>query len=105
MNQTIVCGIGNVYKSEVLFLCGVHPRRPVAELNDAQLTELLRTGRELMFKNLEGYPRRTRLGRDGGSKWVYGRAGEPCHRCGLALELTRQGDLGRSTYFCQACQS
>ena len=104
MNQTILCGIGNVYKSEVLFLCGCHPQKLVTNLDESELREMINTARDLMLKNLEGYPRRTRFGRDGSDKWVYGRVGEPCHRCGEAIELTRQGDLGRSTYFCGACQ-
>ena len=41
---------------------------------------------------------------DGGRAWVYGRVGQPCHRCGTTIRMRRQGDAGRSTYFCPRCQ-
>jgi endonuclease-8 len=104
MNQSILCGIGNVYKSEVLFLSGICPRDPVRSLDDGRLLELIRTARKWMRCNLDGYPRRTRRGLDGKRHWVYGRAGQPCFRCGLAIRLRRQGDAGRTTYWCPHCQ-
>jgi endonuclease VIII len=104
LNQTIVCGLGNVYKSELLFLLRLHPLLPVGRLTDDELRQLLRRARELMRKNLAGYPRRTRFGRDGQRQWVYGRSGEPCLVCGDRIEMRRQGDLGRSTYWCPTCQ-
>jgi endonuclease-8 len=105
MNQTIVSGIGNVYKSEILFLNRINPLHPVNTLSDEQLTGLLQTARKLLYQNLQGYPRRTRRGRDGGDLWAYGRNGQPCFVCGTPLRLTRQGNLGRTTYFCPNCQS
>lgn len=104
MNQTIVCGIGNVYKSELLFLLQVHPRRPVSDFNDETLHALLSKARDLMTRNLAGYPRQTRFAADGPKKWVYGRAGKPCFECGAPIQITRQGELGRTTYFCPKCQ-
>jgi endonuclease-8 len=104
MNQTIASGIGNVYKSEILFLTHIDPFRRVHELTDAQLRSVIRTAVQLMSRNLEGYPRRTRFGRDGGKHWVYGRHGKPCFVCGAQVRLRRQGDLGRSTYWCPQCQ-
>lgn len=104
LNQTILCGVGNVYKSEVLFIRRMDPFRPVAESSDAELQTVIGTARELMHKNLEGYPRQTRFAGDRHRKWVYGRHGEPCFVCGTLIEMQRQGDLGRSTYFCRTCQ-
>lgn len=104
MNQTIVCGVGNVYKSEVLFLLRHHPLTPVGSLRDEQILEIVTTSRDLMQQNLSGYPRTTRHSLDGRRKWLYGRSGEPCFKCGTAVEMIRQGDLGRSTYFCPQCQ-
>ena len=104
MNQTIVCGIGNVYKSELLFLCRRNPFVAVHGFTDDQLVELVARARELMRKNLAGFPRRTRFAADGQRVWVYGRSGEPCFVCGERIAMRRQGDLGRSTYWCPACQ-
>lgn len=104
MNQTILSGIGNVYKSELLFLQQMHPQSHVAEYDDEQLEALLFKARDLMSRNLAGYPRQTRFSGEGQKKWVYGRSGKPCFQCGQPIQTTRQGDLGRTTYFCPECQ-
>lgn len=104
MNQTIVCGIGNVYKSELLFLMRMNPESLVSQFSDQQLVALLGKARDLMTRNLTGYVRQTRFAVDGKKKWVYGRSGQPCLTCGATIELIRQGDLGRTTYFCPNCQ-
>lgn len=105
LDQTIVAGIGNVYKSETLFLAGIHPLRRVRELDDDALRELLDANRALMKRNLRGYPRKTRFRTDGRRVWVYNRQGQHCFRCDAIVARTRQGDLGRSTYFCPVCQA
>jgi endonuclease-8 len=105
MLQRLVAGIGNVYKSETLFQEGLSPFARVGELDEDRLLGLLRTARRLMHANLRGFPRTTRWRVDGsGRLWVYGRQGEPCHRCGTAIRMRRQGDAGRSTYWCPTCQ-
>jgi endonuclease-8 len=104
MNQTIVCGIGNVYKSEVLFLTHVDPFCRVADLSDDRIVQIVRTAREWLSRNLSGSPRRTRFGLDGQRLWVYGRNGKPCFVCGERIQLRRQGDLGRTTTWCPRCQ-
>lgn len=65
MDQSLVCGIGNVYKSELLFLLRLDPFAAVQTLSDDALRQLLQRARELLRKNLAGYPRRTRFGHDG----------------------------------------
>jgi endonuclease-8 len=104
MNQTVVSGIGNVYKSEVLFHVRLHPQTMVSQVPDQQLIELTAIAREQMERNLSGRPRTTRHSLDGGRFWVYGRRGMPCYTCGTPIELIRQGDAGRTTYFCPQCQ-
>ena len=104
MNQSIVSGIGNVYKSELLFLDQLHPLTRVADVSDEKLASLITRARKLLQRNVHGEPRRTRFRGDGHSKWVYGRAGEACLKCGETIRLTRQGDLGRTTYYCPRCQ-
>ena len=104
MNQAIVCGIGHVCKSELLFLQQLHPRTYVRDLSDEQLISLITRSTKLLKRNVNGGPRRTRFRGDGITKWVYGRQGEPCLKCGATIQLTRQGDLGRTTYYCPSCQ-
>ncbi len=104
MNQTVVCGIGNVYKSEILFLSGINPVTPVRSLSDDVLIQLRDTVVLLMKRNLDNGPRKTRFRGDGQKLWVYRRRGEVCLKCGETIEMLRQGNLARSTYFCPTCQ-
>jgi len=104
LDQRLACGVGNVYKAEALFLTGLDPWRTVAEADDEALTALLEKARALMRRNLDGHRRRTRGGAEAERYFVYGREGQPCRRCETPVSMARQGDLGRSTYFCPACQ-
>ncbi|MBX3424244.1 MAG: Fpg/Nei family DNA glycosylase [Pirellulales bacterium] len=103
MNQRVVSGIGNIYKSEVLFIRGLDPFASVAAYSDQELAALLAEARQLMLRNLLGRPRQTRLS-SGSRQWVYHRSGQPCLKCRGAIEMRRQGDAGRSTYWCPSCQ-
>ena len=104
MDQTAVAGIGNVYKSEVLFLCGVSPLARVRDLDDASLERLLAVAREQMRRNLGPGYRRTTTSLSPERVWVYRREGEPCRRCGTLVRRVVQGEQARSTYLCPACQ-
>jgi endonuclease VIII len=105
LRQSAVAGIGNVYKSETLFLCRQDPFAPTGGLTDRSLDLLLDTARRLMSETLRRGVRATRptLGRE--RTWVYGRAGRPCRRCGTKIRMRRQGLERRSTYWCPACQA
>ena len=106
MNQSVICGVGNVYKSEVLFLLGLNPFAAVKEFDADTLKSLVTESRRLMRRNLDGRSRQTKFGMNGrpGKKWVYGRSGDGCLKCGATIQMRRQGDLGRSTYYCVECQ-
>lgn len=104
LDQTLACGIGNVYKSEALFLASIDPWATVAALGPERVAALLEDTRALMRRNLEGDLRRTRRGLDADRHFVYGREGQPCKRCGAPVAMRRQGDLARSTYYCGPCQ-
>ncbi|MCB9594089.1 MAG: hypothetical protein H6719_15250 [Sandaracinaceae bacterium] len=103
MRQDLVSGIGNVYKSEVLFLKRLSPFARVADVDDATLRGVVDEARRLLRANL-GRARRTRHRLRGDRHWVYGRSGAPCFECDGTIEMERQGDQRRSTYFCPACQ-
>ncbi len=112
LDQVTACGLGNVYKSEVLFLEGVHPRTPVSALSDAGLEALFRRGAELMSWNLGGWRRTTVRRLEPGRVppdldprlHVYGRAGESCLRCRSGIRCERIGDDARPTWWCPRCQ-
>jgi endonuclease-8 len=105
LDQRAAAGIGNVYKSEVAFLEGLDPWAPVQAYDDEELVAALRTARRLMQANVRGGGRiTTGSGVRGQGLWVYGRAGRPCRRCGTLVQLRRQGDLARQTFWCPRCQ-
>ncbi|RYZ05469.1 MAG: hypothetical protein EOO73_19660 [Myxococcales bacterium] len=106
MLQSIVAGIGNVYKSEILFLEKVSPFLKVDELDDPTLERLLKRARDLMRRNLRPGPRRTTFGTFAGQNcYVYNRSGQHCLKCDTKVGMRRQGNLQRSTYFCPECQN
>ncbi len=105
LDQTVVAGIGNVYKSEVLFACNVNPFDLVAALEEATLARLIQTARQQMRRNLGPAVRRTRSEVAPGRFWVYGRTGKPCLRCGTPVQRRGQGEQERATYWCPNCQA
>ncbi len=105
LDQAVVAGIGNVYKSEVLFACRTNPFVLVTALSDEDLAKLLHEARTQMSRNVQhGGPRTTRISLQGSRYWVYRRAGERCFVCDTPIERKRQGTTLRSTYFCPKCQ-
>ena len=107
MDQRAFAGVGNVYKSEVLFIQRISPFTAVGTLTDAALRGLIAESRVQLRLNRTGaWPRTTRpRARRGQELWVYDRAGRACRACGTRVALRRQGDAGRATYYCPSCQA
>lgn len=95
LDQRLLAGVGNIFKSEGCFAAGIDPWRPAGDLDDAQLREVVAMTRRLMSEAV-------RSGRR--PKRVYRRAGRPCSRCGTAIRSLGQGDANRATYWCAGCQ-
>ncbi len=115
LNQRVMAGLGNVYKVEVCFLCGVHPFRKVNSLAPAEIDCILRQARKLLGENVQaesgekivtytGARRTTGRADTGARLWAYGRQGQPCRRCGATILMRKQGPGARSTYWCPLCQ-
>ena len=105
LDQRVAAGIGNVYKSEVLFHCGVAPSQPASSLTSEQLRQLYTHARKLLVANAANRARSTTGERRRGARlWVYGRAGAACRRCGSGIHAAGMGTLGRITYWCPSCQ-
>jgi endonuclease-8 len=105
LDQRVASGIGNVYKSELLFLHRLHPLCGTGTVGDPALLALYRTARTLLQRNLGGGRRVTRFANDGrGSIWVYGRRAQPCLECGGPVEGSATGRHLRPTFWCPACQ-
>lgn len=114
LNQRVVAGIGNVFKSEILFVAGIDPFTPVARLVDAALQRIVAVALEQLRSNVldrsrtlaPGIGRRTTRSLDPSAKlWVYSRGGKPCRRCGTAILSRKTGVDARVTYWCPKCQS
>jgi endonuclease VIII len=113
LNQRVVAGIGNVFKSEILFLAGTDPFTPVARLTDGDLERLVGISRDQLAANVmtrtqtlsRSIGRRTTRSMDPGAKlWVYSRGGKPCRRCGALILAKKTGPDARLTYWCPRCQ-
>lgn len=106
LDQRVASGIGNVYKSEVLFMRRLAPLQPLGATPDEVLEEVYGLASELLQRNLGGGKRVTRFERDGaGRLWVYGRSGSACLRCGQDIRYARLGRHHRGSYWCRSCQS
>ena len=105
LDQRVVAGPGNLYRTEALFLAGLSPWTRVADVADP--AGLLAGERDLMLRNL-GKPAQSTTGsrRRGETHWVFQRAGRPCRRCGTAIATGSQGERGseRVTVWCPVCQ-
>jgi endonuclease-8 len=115
LDQTIAAGAGNVYRSEVLFLAGIDPKRLASTVPDQELDALFARARKLLLANAAtgasgqivtytGLRRTTRRSDPGERLWVYGRAGKPCRRCGAPIAYQKTGPDARGLYFCPLCQ-
>lgn len=106
LDQRIACGVGNVYKSEVLWACGVDPAAPVVDLDADTKRRLVEVAHRQLAANVAtAGPRATvDTGAGRGGLAVYGRRGRPCRRCGTPIRMRRQGEQARSTYWCPTCQ-
>ena len=95
LDQRVVAGVGNIYRCETLFVCGINPFTPVSALKDAELLKVVDAASRLMTSNLE---RRSQV-------WVYRRAGLACRRCGTRIRSVVLGARNpRTVYWCPHCQ-
>ena len=110
LDQRIVSGIGNIYKSEGLFLAALHPQTPARSVTRddmraffGEVLPLMQAGRFRLGATVTlpeelQFDRWTR-------NWVYRRRGQPCFVCGTTILMIRQGEFERTTYFCPTCQA
>lgn len=104
LDQRVVAGLGNVYRSELCFLERVSPFTPVGDLDDETLRRLLERGQSLVAANSQGGARVTTTNGTPGTSYVYGRTGRPCRRCGMPIRSATTGRHARRAYWCPRCQ-
>ncbi len=110
MDGKVVVGVGNIYANEALFLAGIDPRRAAGRISRVRYQGLADAIKQVLTFaiNSGGTTLRDFVGGDGRPGYfaqqlfVYGRAGEPCKRCGTALREARLGQ--RTTVYCVTCQ-
>lgn len=110
LDQTVIAGVGNIYADEALFRSGVHPERTAGGLDAEAVDRVARAVRTVLLEAIEARGSTLRDYTDGDGlpgtaqtlHRVYGRAGEPCVRCGAALIGTVVAQ--RATVFCPVCQ-
>jgi endonuclease VIII len=116
LDQSVLAGVGNVFKSEICFVNGLHPFREVGTLTREEAMATIASAKKLLRANVledsgdlivtfRGQQRRTtHTSHPGETLWVYGRHNEPCRRCGEAIRRRIQGDDARVTFWCPRCQ-
>jgi endonuclease-8 len=116
LDQRVLAGVGNVFKSEICFVSGLNPFRRVETLTREEAAAAIACAQRLLRANVledsgdtivtyRGQQRRTTHASDpSASLWVYGRADEPCRRCGELIRRRIQGADARVTFWCPRCQ-
>jgi endonuclease-8 len=121
LNQRVMAGLGNVYKSEVAFAAGVNPFRQMRTVTAREMETMVEVSQRYMKANVidgggprgesgegivtySGARRTTGAMSQSDRVWVYGRQGQECRRCGATVEMRKQGVQVRSTYWCPSCQ-
>jgi endonuclease VIII len=113
--QSILAGLGNVFKSEIAFVCKVNPFRTVATLSITELTCLVATARKFLQANVTDNSgdqivthtgRRRTTGRSDREEnlFVYKRRAQPCRRCATPIQSRKQSPSARTTFWCPTCQ-
>ena len=105
LDQRILAGVGNVYANELCFIFGRRPLSTVATLSDPLRVAI--RAREMLWANRLRRDRTTTgNSRSGQQLWVYGRAGQPCRRCGTRVARAEPvgGSQDRISYWCPNCQ-
>ena len=115
LNQRVMAGLGNVYKSEVAFAAGVNPWRAIGRVTRAEMEKMVEFAMRYLRANVVdgkgdgivtygGHRRTTHAMNKEERLWVYGRKGQECRRCGSVVQMRKQGEQARVTYWCGECQ-
>jgi endonuclease-8 len=98
LDQTIVAGIGNIWKAEGCWEAALDPWRTVAAVSDSEALAVIDAVRPRMLRSGSEGPRTI-------EPRVYRKPGRPCLRCGTSVRSAGQGDANRTTYWCPGCQA
>lgn len=110
LDQSIICGIGNIYDDEILFMSGISPTRRACDVSISECDEIINNCRDVLERAIEagGTTIKSFTSSEGvhglfqHELLVHGKDNEKCPKCGELIEKTRVG--GRGTYYCNNCQ-
>jgi formamidopyrimidine-DNA glycosylase len=110
MDQELIAGIGNIYRSEILFDAKIHPEREIARLSESEKVQLQKSIKKILkqaikMRGTSDSDYRDTAGAPGGFQKVlkvYRRSGEKCSKCGIMIARKMLGQ--RSVFFCPKCQ-
>lgn len=103
LDQRVMRGVGNVFRCEILWACGVHPWARITELPQSSILDIVLTAASQVRANLES-PARVTAPHVAGGLAVYARNGHKCSRCGDIIALANSGEEKRPVYWCSGCQ-
>jgi endonuclease-8 len=103
LDQRVMAGVGNVYRSEVLWALEMSPFARIADLSPRDMVQLVNVSARMLRSNLHHAQRVTTTQSPSGLA-VYGRGFKPCTRCGGTVSLRRVGEHARVLYWCPDCQ-
>lgn len=102
LNQSIIAGVGNILRNEILFRAGIHPERIVKNLSDEEIRRIIQITEDLSKQflqiKLEGKRLKPLL-------YVYNMYNKPCRRCGGKIKFYLQEPIKRKTFICENCQT
>ena len=102
LDQQVACGVGNVFRSEILWACQHHPLAPVSMLARTDMERIIMAAVQVLHANV--HPGDAVVSDQRAGLAVYGRNGQRCQRCGDTIEVRRLGEQARLLYWCPGCQ-
>lgn len=110
LDQDVIAGFGNLYSDDILFLCGIYPKKRCINLSDKNYEDLVKAIPDVMMRGImvdnvseEQYSKmRGKVFEGKVHAFMYGRAGQPCKACGTMIRSMKLG--GRTCCYCPACQ-
>ena len=104
LDQHVACGVGNVFRSEVLWACELSPFATIESLEPIDCVHVINAATRMLRANVQNGHRVTVASAPGGLA-VYARNGQRCARCGDTVKLKRVGEHARALYWCPGCQT
>lgn len=101
LDQSVIAGVGNILRNEILFRAGVSPERAIADLSAEEVERIVEAAEQLSREFLKMKLQGRRIGE---LLFVYNRWGRPCRLCSRPIKFYMQKPINRKTFVCEHCQ-